>query len=165
MVIGCFSLENTPSYKIVRCTVIMFFDGLIDEDPLLAEKVQLALKAQDMNDSSNPIAMVVTGILKSDPKEVSKTMTYDPEAEGANNPYANRLESLGVDNEYQDHITITDVPDNHFLAETGDVAPADGGNTRTISITIKPLAKSLCVHKDCVLTRLKNTMFVFILLE
>lgn len=45
--------------------------------------------------SNNPIVMLMAGIIKSDPKEVSKTMTYNPES--GENPYAKRLESLGID--------------------------------------------------------------------
>lgn len=49
----------------------------------------------DNSASQNPIVMLMGGIIKSDPKEVSKTMTYDPES--GENPYAKRLESLGID--------------------------------------------------------------------
>lgn len=46
-------------------------------------------------DPENPVMMIVHGIMKSDPKEVAKTMTYNPES--GENPYAKRLESLNVD--------------------------------------------------------------------
>lgn len=46
---------------------------------------------------SNPILQIISGILKSDPKKVAKTMEYDPES--GRNPYADRLESLGINQE------------------------------------------------------------------
>jgi type II secretory pathway pseudopilin PulG len=45
--------------------------------------------------SNNAVLMVMKGIVTSDPDEVKKTATYDPE--DGTNPYAKRLESLGID--------------------------------------------------------------------
>jgi hypothetical protein len=43
----------------------------------------------------NAVLMIVNGIVTSDGKEVAKTATYDPES--GENPYAKRLEALGID--------------------------------------------------------------------
>ena len=50
-----------------------------------------------------------------------------------------KFESLGQDNEYIDHITVTNVPNGDFLIETADIPPGDGQNTRTINVQFKSL--------------------------
>jgi hypothetical protein len=66
---------------------------VVDKNPELKKIIDDA--ASKVGTRKNPIGMVIAGILKSDPKEVSKTMTYNPES--GENPYANRLKSLGID--------------------------------------------------------------------
>lgn len=60
-------------------------NGLVDDYRIVTTK----------SSSSNPILMIMKGIATSDPNEVKKTATYDPES--GENPYAKRLESLGID--------------------------------------------------------------------
>lgn len=46
---------------------------------------------------SNPIAMLINGMMSMDNNKTAETMTYDPES--GENPYAKRLESMNVDQE------------------------------------------------------------------
>ena len=46
-----------------------------------------------------------------------------------------RLESLGVDNEYFDTITVTDIPRGYFIAMTAN-SIAEGASTREVKIEL-----------------------------
>lgn len=46
------------------------------------------------------------------------------------------LESLGQDNEYDDTITVTDIPKGYFIAVTQNNPPAEGGTTREIRVDL-----------------------------
>lgn len=46
------------------------------------------------------------------------------------------------DNNYDDDITVTDVPKGYFLAVTSIKAPADGSTTREITIDLLPLEQA-----------------------
>jgi len=68
-------------------------NGVDDDGNGLVDDYRIVTEASAS--PSNPILMIMKGIATSDPNEVKKTATYDPES--GENPYAKRLESLGID--------------------------------------------------------------------
>lgn len=68
-------------------------NGIDDDGNGLIDDYQIVTQAKAP--PKNAVLMVMQGIVTSDTEEVKKTATYDPES--GENPYAKRLESLGID--------------------------------------------------------------------
>jgi len=69
--------------------------GITEEMLKQMSPEQLEALGLQESGSKNAVLMVMKGIVTSDPEEVKKTAAYDPES--GDNPYAKRLESLGID--------------------------------------------------------------------
>jgi len=90
-----FGIVNMPGQQPKMDQAKMEKLGITEEMMKQMSPEQIDALGLQESGSKNAVLMIMQGIVTSDPEEVKKTATYDPE--DGTNAYAKRLESLGID--------------------------------------------------------------------